>query len=58
MSDIFVNEPVKRTKRVRCVIRMGFYRFSNMALSRLVTLSIDSLRNLDIESNKFYNGGH
>ena len=26
-----------------------------MALSRLVTLSIFSLRNLDIEANKFYN---
>ena len=25
-----------------------------MALSRLVTLSISSLRNLDIEANKFY----
>ena len=26
----------------------------HMALSRLVTLSISSLRNLDIEANKFY----
>ena len=25
-----------------------------MALSRLVTLSLSSLRNLDIEANKFY----
>ena len=29
-----------------------------MALSRLVTLSISSLRNLDIETNKFYDRAH
>ena len=29
-----------------------------MALSRLVTLSISSLRNLDIEANKFYDRAH
>ena len=29
-----------------------------MALSRLVTLSISSLRNLDIEVNKFYDRAH
>ena len=29
-----------------------------MALSRLVTLSISSLRNLDIEANKFYDRNH
>ena len=29
-----------------------------MALSRLVTLSISSLRNLDIEANKFYDRTH
>ena len=29
-----------------------------MALSRLVTLSISSLRNLDIEANKFYDKAH
>ena len=29
-----------------------------MALSRLVTLSIASLRNLDIEANKFYERAH
>ena len=29
-----------------------------MALSRLVTLSISSIRNLDIEPNKFYNRAH
>ena len=29
-----------------------------MALSRLVTLSISSLRNLDIEANKFYYRAH
>ena len=29
-----------------------------MALSRLVTLSIFSLRNLDIEANKFYDRAH
>ena len=29
-----------------------------MALSRLVTLSIASLRNLDIEANKFYDRAH
>ena len=29
-----------------------------MALSRLVTLSISSLRNLDIEANKFYDIAH
>ena len=28
------------------------------ALSRLVTLSISSLRNLDIEANKFYDRAH
>ena len=30
----------------------------HMALSRLVTLSISSLRNLDIEANKFYKRAH
>ena len=30
----------------------------HMALSHLVTLSISSLRNLDIEANKFYNRAH
>ena len=30
----------------------------HMALSRLVTLSIPSLRNLDIEANKFYDRAH
>ena len=30
----------------------------HMALSRLVTLSISSLRNLDIEANKFYDKAH
>ena len=30
----------------------------HMALSRLVTLSISSLRNLDIETNKFYDRVH
>ena len=30
----------------------------HMALSRLVTLSISSLRNLDIEANKFYDRTH
>ena len=30
------------------------YSGQHMALSRLVTLSISSLRNLDIEANKFY----
>ena len=30
----------------------------HMALSRLVTLSISSLRNLDIETNKFYDRAH
>ena len=30
----------------------------HMALSRLVTLSITSLRNLDIEANKFYERAH
>ena len=29
-----------------------------MALSRLVTLSISSLRNLDIEANNFYDRAH
>ena len=29
-----------------------------MALSSLVTLSISSLRNLDIEANKFYDRAH
>ena len=29
-----------------------------MALSRLVTFSISSLRNLDIEANKFYDRAH
>ena len=29
-----------------------------MALSRLVTLSMSSLRNLDIEANKFYDKAH
>ena len=29
-----------------------------MALSRLVTLSISSLYNLDIEANKFYDRAH
>ena len=29
-----------------------------MALSRLATLSISSLRNLDIEANKFYERAH
>ena len=29
-----------------------------MALSRLVTLSVSSLRNLDIEANKFYDRPH
>ena len=29
-----------------------------MALSRLVTLSTSSLRNLDIETNKFYDRAH
>ena len=29
-----------------------------MALSRLVTLSISSLRYLDIEANKFYDRAH
>ena len=29
-----------------------------MALSRLVTISISSLRNLDIEANKFYDRAH
>ena len=29
-----------------------------MALSRLLTLSISSLRNLDIEANKFYERAH
>ena len=29
-----------------------------MALSGLVTLSISSLRNLDIEANKFYDRAH
>ena len=29
-----------------------------MALSHLVTISISSLRNLDIEANKFYDRGH
>ena len=29
-----------------------------MALSRLVTLSISSLRNLDIEANRFYDRDH
>ena len=29
-----------------------------MALSRLVTLSISSVRNLDIEANKFYDRAH
>ena len=29
-----------------------------MALSRLVTLSISSLCNLDIEANKFYDRAH
>ena len=29
-----------------------------MALSRLVTLSISSLRNLDIEANEFYDRAH
>ena len=29
-----------------------------MALLRLVTLSISSLRNLDIEANKFYDRAH
>ena len=29
-----------------------------MTLSRLVTLSISSLRNLDIEANKFYDRAH
>ena len=29
-----------------------------MALSRLVTLSISSFRNLDIEANKFYDRAH
>ena len=29
-----------------------------MVLSRLVTLSISSLRNLDIEANKFYDRAH
>ena len=29
-----------------------------MALSRLVTCSISSLRNLDIEANKFYDRSH
>ena len=29
-----------------------------MALSRSVTLSISSLRNLDIEANKFYDRAH
>ena len=29
-----------------------------MALSRLLTLSISSLRNLDIEANKFYDRAH
>ena len=30
----------------------------HMALSHLVTLSISSLRNLDIEANKFYDRAH
>ena len=30
----------------------------HMALSRLVTLSIYSIRNLDIEANKFYDRAH
>ena len=30
----------------------------HMALSRLVTLSISSLRNLDIEADKFYDRAH
>ena len=30
----------------------------HMALSRLVTLSISSLRNMDIQANKFYNSAH
>ena len=30
----------------------------HLALSRLVTLSISSLRNLDIEANKFYDRAH
>ena len=29
-----------------------------MAISHLVTLSISSLRNLDIEANKFYDRAH
>ena len=29
-----------------------------MAFSRLVTLSISSLRNLDIQANKFYDRAH
>ena len=29
-----------------------------MALSRLATLSISALRNLDIEANKFYDRAH
>ena len=30
----------------------------HMALSRLVTLSISSLHNLDFEANKFYDRAH
>ena len=44
------------------VVQKGCYSYqwldNGMTLPRLVTLSIASLRNVDIESNYFYDRGH
>ena len=53
-----VNDPLKRkNKHVLTLSDLSIILKQSgrhMALSRLVTLSVSSLRNLDIEANKFY----
>ena len=51
----------RKTKHVLNISELTIilkYSGQNMALSRLVTLSISSLRNLDIKANKFYDRAH
>ena len=50
----------RKNKHVLNLLELSILRHSgrHMALSRLVTLSISSLRNFDIEANKFYDRAH
>ena len=55
LSSSFQNKHVLSLSELSTILK---HSGRHMALSRLVTLSISSLRNLDIDANKFYDRAH